>query len=111
MSDYRSIFFEMAVKALPNQFWLARGSCGGEAIIAAPNEHLARELACRIWNSNGAEEDLDSFRVERVPLILCPENFIPYRTYDAKDAMQVIGDSEFFGDMSEIKKAIETARE
>lgn len=111
MSDYRSIFFEMAANALPKRFFLAKGGCGGEAIVAAPNEHLARELATRIWNANGGDELPEWFRVEEVPLILCAENFIPASCYDGKDMMHVLGGSQFFGDTDKLRSAIETARE
>lgn len=112
MSDYRSVFFEMAAKALPSQFYVARSHCGGEAIIAAPNPHLARELACRIWREHGGEEPLPcEFDVEAVPLILCPENFVPHASYDAAGVMHVVGDSEYWGDTDTVRRAIETARE
>jgi hypothetical protein len=112
MSDYRSIFFEMAANAMPKRFFLAKGGCGGEAIVAAPNEYLARELAARIWKSSGgADEPLEWFEVEEVPLILCPEGFVPASCYDAKGDMKVIGGSQFFGDTDKLREAIETARE
>lgn len=110
--DYRSIFFEMAANALPSRFYVARGGCGGEAIVAAPNEHLARELAARIWKASGGDsEPLEWFDVEEVPLILCPESFVPASCYDAKGDMRVIGGSSFFGDTEKLRQAIETARE
>lgn len=97
---------------MPKKFYLAKGGCGGEAIVAAPNETLARELAARIWKaSGGADEPLDWFVVEEVPLILCPEGFVPAPCYDAKGEMRVLGGSEFFGDTEKIRAAIETARE
>jgi hypothetical protein len=112
MSDFRSIFFEMAATALPKRFYLAKAGCGGEAIVAAPNPHLARELAVRIWKAaGGVEEPADWFQVEEVPLILCPENFIPAPRYDAKGDMHILGGSQWFGDTDKLRDAIETARD
>lgn len=112
MSDYRSIFFEMAASVMPKRFFVAKGGCGGEVIIAAPNQWLARELAARIWKANGGnDEPLEWFTIDEVPLVLCPENFIPHPSYDAKGQMIVLGGSEFFGDQAALKVAIETARD
>lgn len=111
MSDYRSIFFEMAANVLPKQFWLVKSSCGGEALIGAPNRYLAEELAARLWKSIGADEPFDRIHAEAVPVILCAESFMPAACYDAKGCMTVIGESSFFGDTAAIKAAIETARE
>lgn len=113
MSDFRSIFFEMAVNVLPKQFWLVKSDCGGEALIAASNQHLAVELAARLWKSVGYDEPMPHIRAEPVPLILCPESFCPAPCYSGKGDMRVIGerDDHFFGDVATIKAAIETARE
>lgn len=111
MSDYRSIFFEMAANVLPKQFWLVKSSCGGEALIGAPNRHLAEELAARLWKSIGVDEPFERIQAEAVPLILCAESFWPASCYDAKGDMRVIGESDFFGDVATITAAIETARE
>lgn len=110
MSDYRSIFFEMAANVLPKRFFVARSRCGGEAIVAAPNEHLAKELAHRIWLANGGEDATVDIEVDEVPLILCPESFWPAASYDAKGEMTVVGASKWFGDTDAIRDAIETAR-
>lgn len=111
MSDYRSVFFEMAANVMPKRFFLAKGQCGGEAIVAAPNEHLARELATRIWNASGGDEEPHWFEVEEVPLILCAESFVPASCFDGKDFMHVLGGSQFFGDTDALRAAILTARE
>lgn len=111
MSDYRSIFFEMAINALPKQFWLVKSNCGGEAMIAAPNRHLAIELGQRLWASLGYPTEPHEIKVESVPLVLCPESFCPAPCYGAGGEMKVVGRGEFFGDTEAIQIAIETARE
>lgn len=111
MSDYRSFWIEMALKALPQAFYVAKSDCGGEAVVLAPNEATAREAATRIWAfGDGDYQDPASFTVDRVPVVLCPVNASPDRSFDGIGFWDVTGCSDFFGDVDQVRAAIMTAR-
>lgn len=112
MSDYRSFWFELAAKALPQAFFVAKGGCGGEAVVLAPNASAAREAAARIWAGSGGDyEDPKWFEVDRVPVVLCPQGSVaPWRGYSGAGFWDVTGDSDLFGDVTEIRRLIMTPR-
>lgn len=112
MADYRSFWFELAAKAMPQAFFVAKGGCGGEAIVLAPNEHAAREAAVRIWgpDKDGYFEPASWFKVERIPVVLCPFNSAPHPSFGVGGFDAVVGDG-MFGDVEEIRRRLSQARE
>lgn len=114
MADWRSFWFEMAAKALPQAFFVAKGSCGGEVIVLAPGESLAREAAVRLWgkDSDGFWTEPEDFTVDKVPVILAPAEVVPHPTFGGGfDDVQVIGESFLFGDLAEIRRRLAEARD
>lgn len=112
MADYRSFFWEIAAKYMPQAYYVARSSCGGEAIVLAPNEDTARECAVRIWgkDADGMYERKESFTCDKVPVIMCPVDHRVWHGF-AEAFPHVHGESEFFGDAEEIRRKVNIGRE
>lgn len=111
-SDYRDFLFEVAAKCLPQAFVLAKGPCGGEAVILAPDQFTAREGAARIWNNGQPPEahvSPEEFKCVPVPVVLMQAPTCMGRGSPGPDG--VAGDSAYFGSVDEVREALMTPME